>query len=64
MDAEEVRDIKSALCVHVLMERELTRRPYPHLSRNLSRKEIRLLLKATVVSIGTHTSRASVRVLV
>ena len=60
MDAEEVRDIKGTLCVHVLMERELTRRPYPHLSR----KEIRLLLKATVVSIGTHTSRASVRVLV
>ena len=59
MDAEEVRDIKSALCVHVLMERELTRRPYPHLSR----KEVRLLLKATIVSIGTHTSRASVRVL-
>ena len=60
MDAEEVRDIKGTLCVHVLMERELTRRPYPHLSR----KEIRLMLKATVVSIGTHTSRASVRVLV
>ena len=60
MDAEEVRDIKGTLCVHVLMERELTRRPYPHLSR----KEIRLLLKATVVSIGTHTSRASVRVLI
>ena len=60
MDAEEVRDIKGTPCVHVLMERELTRRPYPHLSR----KEIRLMLKATVVSIGTHTSRASVRVLV
>ena len=60
MDAEEVRDIKGTLCVHVLMERELTRRPYPHLSR----KEVRLLLKATIVSIGTHTSRASVRVLI
>ena len=44
MDAEEVRNIKGTLCVHVLMERELTRRPYPHLSR----KEIRLLLKATI----------------